>query len=610
MHKKVLFVLLLFTLFLLAACQQDKDVPETVVTRIVTSTNEVVVTEVITQETVVTRVVVEERLVTPTPTPLPAGGEIVTASLADIRSLNPVLSNDGASSTVTGQLFVSLLALDPQTGALIPRAAAEWTVSEDGLTYTFNLRQDITWSDGTPFTADDVAFTFQAITTPELNSPHLPNFVNISRWQVANANTLVVELGAPDCTAIYAFNVGLIPAHLYNNDPLNILNSEENLAPTVTSGPFLFEEYQPGQQVRLVANPTYYAGQPLVSSWTMKIYPNAIPMLNDLLAGAIDYTTVDAEFVGRVESAMARGADVEINKWFVNGFTYLAFNLADPANPQNGWLDENEDGAYNLGEPVQTQDPHPVLSDVAVRQAIALALDYDDIISQAVYGQGGRVVADISPAIDWAYNDALIPYEPDMAQAVALLDGAGWALVEPEDEESPAIRAKGDVPLALTITLNAGNPSREQVALLVAEQLGKLGFAMTVEVLPFDEAVLKLRNQTFDMAVAGWLDVNPEPDDSNFLSYTQDTVGMGFNFASYYNEGVEENLARGRNVAGCAAADRASFYQTNQELVYQDIPYIPLYAPLVNVVWNTRLQNFQPSGWNLLANVHEWYVTE
>lgn len=610
MHKKVLFALLLFTLFLLAACQQDNDSPETVVTRVVTSTNEVVVTEVITQETVITRVVVEERIVTPTPTPLPAGGEIVTASLADIRSLNPVLSNDGASSTVTNQLFLSLLALDPQTGALIPRAAADWTVSADGLTYTFNLRQDITWSDGTPLTANDVAFTFQAITTPELNSPHLPNFLNITNWQVENDNTLVVELGAPDCTAIYAFTVGLIPAHVYDNDPLNLLTSNETLAPTITSGPFLFEAYQPGQEVQLVANPAYYAGHPRVDSWTMKIYANAIPMLNDLLAGVIDYTTVDAEFVGRVESAMARGAEVQINKWFVNGFTYLAFNLADPANPQNGWLDENEDGRYNPGEPVQIQDPHPVLSDLAVRQAITYALNYDDIISQAVYGQGGRVVADISPAIDWAYNDALTPYEPDVAQAIALLDGAGWVLVEPEDEEEPVIRAKGDVPLALTITLNAGNPSRERVALLVEEQLEQLGFAITVEVLPFEEAVLKLRNQTFDMAVTGWLDVNPEPDDSNFLSYTEDTVGLGFNFASYYNETVEENLTRGRSMVGCAAADRGSFYQANQELVYQDIPYIALYAPLVNVVWSTRLQNFQPSGWNLFANVEEWYVTD
>ena len=610
MHKKVLFTLLLFSLFLVAACQQDNESPETVVTRIVTNTNEVVVTEVVTQETVVTRVMVEERLVTPTPPPLPSGGEIVTASLADIRSLNPVLSNDGASSTVTSQLFLSLLTLDPQTGALMPRAAADWTVSADGLTYTFNLRPDITWSDGTPFTADDVAFTFQAITTPELNSPHLSNFLNIANWQVETANTLIVELGAPDCTAIYAFTVGLIPAHAYDNNPLNLLTSDESLAPTVTSGPFLFEAYQPGQAVQLVANPAYYAGQPLVNSWTMKIYANAIPMLNDLLAGVIDYTTVDAEFVGRVESAMARGAEVQINKWFVNGFTYLAFNLADPANPQNGWLDENEDGLYNPGEPMQIQDPHPVLSDLAVRQAIAYALNYDDIISQAVYGQGGRVVADISPAIDWAYNDTLTPYEPDVAQAIALLDEADWVLVEPEDEEDPAIRAKGDVPLALTITLNAGNPRRERVALLVKEQLEQLGFVITVEVLPFDEAILKLRNQTFDMAVTGWLDVNPEPDDSNFLSYTEDTVGLGFNFASYYNEIAEENLTRGRSMVGCAAADRATFYQANQELIYQDIPYIPLYAPLVNVVWSTRLQNFQPSGWNLFANVHEWYVTD
>ncbi len=367
--------------------------------------------------------------------------------------------------------------------------------------------------------------------------------------------------------------------------------------------------------MRLIANPGYYRGQPRLASWTMQIYPNAIPMLNDLLAGSIDYTTVDAEFVNRVESAMARGAAVQIDKWFVNGFTYLAFNLADPNNPQNGWSDENGDGIYTPGEPAQAQDPHPILGDPAVRQAIAYALDYDEIITQAIYGQGGRVVADISPAIDWAYNDTLTPYEQNLAEANALLDAAGWTLLptetEAETEEAPPPqRVRDELPLALTLTVNSGNESRERVATLVQSQLAQLGFAVTIQIVPFEEAVAALRNQTFDMAITGWLDVNPEPDDTGFLSYTQDQVGLGFNFASYYNEAVETNLNEGRTVAGCAAADRTPFYQANQELVYQDIPYIPLYAPLINVVWSNRLQNFRTNAWNLYENVHEWYVTE
>lgn len=606
MVKKVLFILLIFWLMALVACQNDN--AQTVVTRLVSDTTEVVVTSVVNQETVVTRVV--EVIVTPTPTPLPDGSEIVTASLADIHTLNPILSNDGASTTAISQMFLSLLTLDAQSGAIMPLVAQDWSVSEDGLTYLFTLRPNMTWSDGTPLTAHDAAFTFAALTTPELNSPYQANFTNIADWQVVDETTLEVQLTNPDCTSIYAFTVGLLPAHVYNNDPANIPNSPEIMAPSVVSGPFAFAAYEPGQFVQLTANANYFLGKPLAAAWQMKIYPSAIPMINDLLAGAIDYTTLDAEFVSRVESAMARGADVQIDKWFVNGFTYLAFNLADPANPQNGWMDENEDGLFTPGEPVQTQTPHPILGDRAVRQAIALALNYEDIVAQAVYGQGGRVVADISPAINWAYNDTLTPYENNLAQASELLDSAGWLLVEPDDPEERAIRLKNEVPLALTITMNADNQGRERIAQLVKQELEALGFTITIESLPFDEAITKLQGQTFDMAITGWLDVHPEPDDSSFLSYRQDTVGVGFNFASYYNEAVEENLARGRAVAGCAAADRATFYQDNQAILYQEIPYVPLYAPLVNVVWSTHLVNFQPNAWNLHFNVQEWYITE
>jgi hypothetical protein len=121
--------------------------------------------------------------------------------------------------------------------------------------------------------------------------------------------------------------------------------------------------------------------------------------------------------------------------------------------------------------------------------------------------------------------------------------------------------------------------------------------------------VANLVGQTFDVVIIGFGGGAPEPDDSSQFSFVNDEVGAGFNFVSYYNETVEENLAAGKSVAGCAPEDRAPFYQENQEQMFNDIPYIWLYTDLNNAVWWDRVQNYIPNTWNLWYNVEDWYVT-
>ena len=163
-YKKGFFALFALTALVLAACQPQ--VVEVEVTREVANT--VVETRVVEVEgeTVVEQVTrVVEVMATDVPTP--QGGNLVESSFADANTFNPVLGNDSASSDNYGRMFLSMTGLDPFSGAIIPQAAESWEVSDDGLTYTFTLRDDIFWSDGTPFTATDVVFSFDAINTDE-----------------------------------------------------------------------------------------------------------------------------------------------------------------------------------------------------------------------------------------------------------------------------------------------------------------------------------------------------------------------------------------------------------------------------------------------------------
>ncbi|MCA9968076.1 MAG: hypothetical protein KC423_27710, partial [Anaerolineales bacterium] len=98
----------------------------------------------------------------------------------------------------------------------------------------------------------------------------------------------------------------------------------------------------------------------------------------------------------------------------------------------------------------------------------------------------------------------------------------------------------------------------------------------------------------------------PEPDDSSQFSYVNDEVGAGFNFVSYYNATVEDNLAQGKSVPGCVETERAPFYQSNQVEIYNDVPYSFLYIPLANTVWRDRLQGIEPNPWSLRYNIEQW----
>ncbi|MDJ0752199.1 MAG: ABC transporter substrate-binding protein [Ardenticatenaceae bacterium] len=604
----LLILLLGAVISLLIACQPQ--VVEVEVTREVVETQEVVVTEEV--EVVVTEEVQVEVVVEATEVPPPQGGNVVESSFADLNTLNPVLGNDNASSTVYTRMFASLARLDPVSGAIIPYLADSWDVSEDGLTYTFTIREDAVWSDDTPITAQDIAFTFDAINTDEVASPRRSNFTEVDSWAVIDDKTFELTLKSVDCTVLANLGPqGIIPAHAYDGDPLNIPDSEENTAPSIVSGPFQFVDWIPDDRATLAANPNYFLGQPNVDTWTFRVYADQSAEIAGLLANEHTYTDpIGPQFVSVIEGEVAGGRDMGVQKYFSNGYTFVGYNLANPENPQNGWDDLDGDGVWTDGEPPLEQDPHPVLGQLEVRQAIANSIDYTGIINKVIFGQGGPTVANVWPSITWAYNNDLTPYEQDLELAAQILADAGWTPGSETNDAGVPILEKDGQQLRLRLMTNAGNETRENIGIIMKDVLDQLGFSIELDYKEFGTVVQDLLGQTYDMVIIGFGGGPPEPDDSSQFSYKNDEVGAGFNFVSYYNEDFEANLDAGKAVPGCSEDERASFYVENQELMYNDLPYSFFYIPLNSgVAWN-QLSEITPNTWDTYYNMEQWFFTQ
>jgi peptide/nickel transport system substrate-binding protein len=378
-----------------------------------------------------------------------------------------------------------------------------------------------------------------------------------------------------------------------------------NNEPAVTNGPFTFKEWVHDDHVTLERNPDYVLGGPNLDGWIYRVFADTSAELAAFLAGEIDLFGVGPQYVSVIEGEIAKGSPVAMKKFFNDGYTYVGFNMGDPDSPELGFIDDNEDGVWQEGEAVNLeQTPHPILQELAVRKAIALSLDYTNIINKVAFGQGAPMVANVLPAIEWAYASDLQPYELDTDAAAALLDEAGWVRA---DEES--VRMKDGEPLALRILTNAGNETRENIAAIMKDNLDSLGFDITLDILEWGTVVPNLLGQQFDMIIIGWIGMGSDPEDSVFWAFRNDYPGGGFNFVSYYNENVDKWLDDAKSLPGCDTAARGELYRQIQGQIHEDVPYAFLYNPLGNTIWNTRLQGVNPGPWSTYYNVQEWYIS-
>lgn len=502
---------------------------------------------------------------------------------ADSTTFNTILQTEAVDSLIQSFVFPQLTRNNLETGQPEPNLAT-WEVSDDGLTYTFTIRDDANWSDGMPITAQDAVFTLNALTNENIET--FRAITGLSAVNVVDDKTFEIVLEQPTCGLFSELSFGIMPAHGFAEDYGDFTTSAFNLGPEISGGPFTFVERSTDEFLRFAANDTYFDGRPNIDQLVIQVIPDNDVRTQAIQSGSIDYTVVTAEQA----ELLADAENVEVISYPINGWYMNMFNLADPANVSPA---RDEEG--NLIE----QAPHPILSDVRVRQALIMGWDHEDALFLA--GESALPLpGPVTPTLPDAFDSSLAPYAYDPDAAAALLEEAGWV-----DGDGDGIREKDGMPLELGLIYLAAN---ENDATLMADYWSDLG--VKVNLTTGEQGAMindRLVPQNFDMFIIGISWNQPTPDVMlNFLYNSANDFGT--NFASFVNEefdGLLTELA----TASCDPAERQGTYYRLQEIAHEDAIADYLYTQVAHVAKSPRVTGIEFSTWGTTP-INQWMLAD
>jgi peptide/nickel transport system substrate-binding protein len=444
------------------------------------------------------------------------GGTLRVGLSADPAELDPHKTSLTAAWHVLEHIYEGLVttnaALEP-----VPVLAEEWEISEDGLTYTFKLRQGVTFHNGREFVADDVKYSYERILDPETASPNVSELGSIETIEVVDPSTVIITLNAPDSSflaKLMGTSIAIVPKEEVeaNGDLMQV---------AVGTGPFQFVEYVPNSVVTLERYPDYWEeGKPYLDGLEMQIVPDNTSRTTALVTGTVDfieYAPVQDLPIFESDETIKVAGDQNTN------IRYMAINVS--------------------------REP---FTDVRVRQAIAMVIDRGPIIDSAVFG-AGTATNILFPESYWAGFPSEIP-EPDIEGAKQLLAEAGY----PDGFKT-------------SILSWAQYAFLSNAAIVIQEQLKQIGIEAELEL---QENAIYLENYfagNFDLSVTG-TSAYVDPNDVVLANFG---TGESNNGIGYSNPEMDELIAQAMEETD--QAERAKIYRRIQEIILEDVVWVNLF---------------------------------
>lgn len=505
-----------------------------------------------------------------------AGGAYIEGVLGYSEAINPILAPlmvqaNPVDQDLSALIFDGLTTLD-ETGLISPSLALEWEISEDGTTYEFRLRRGVTWHDGAPFTAADVAFTVQAIQDPNYQGPPALSELwrNVTVEQLDDY-TVRFALAEPFPSFLHYTTIGLLPSHLLSNVPADDLPAHEfSTNHPVGTGMFMVESVSPDRVV-LAANPDFWGPRPYLEQVEFWFYGNWAGLLEDYERGAIhgmhpptlqDLPTLVGMPGLRLYSAQSTGY----------GLIYL--------NQQNESL--------------------PFFQEKEVRQALLYALDRPTLIAQVLGGQGLIANSPILPTT-WAYDPSVQQYHYDPERAIGLLDASGW-----QDSNADRIRDKDGVELAFTL-LTTNDPTMTQLAQEITHQWSAIGVDATVRTVSNDAVARYIQTRDFEASLIE-IGLTADPDPYPLWHSTQAESGQ--NFSGFASEEADVVMEEARFTADLER--RTELYHTFQQIFAEEVPSLLIYYPIYTYAVDEQVHEVQLSPLlhtkDRFRNIKAWYV--
>src|SRR3954447_2254749 len=501
------------------------------------------------------------------------GGQVIVGLSQEPTVFNPLKSTLEVDRGVQYAIFDSLWRID-QDAALIPNLATEIPsvenggISEDGLTYTFHLRDDAKWHDGEPFTAADVVFSHNTIVNPDFVAGTRIGHDQVTEISAPDDKTVTMTLKEPYAPFLIVWaDTYLVPEHLLK-DVADLNTAEFNSTAPVGTGPFAFVERVPGDHITLNANPTYHGPGPYLDTVIFKYVPDLTVLFTQFKTSEIDVTGLQGITADNFSEAQTL-EDKVINHE-LTGFVEFIY--------------------MNFGK--------PVFQDKAVREALYAAMDKDNIINQVYYGVHSPTESYLAQK-SWAYNPDLTAQVYDVEAAKKILDVAGWT------PGAGGIREKDGAKLSFTNSTTAGNKVREQAQQYLQQTWKEAGIDMQINNMP--AAVIwgdYFNLSQYDSVMVGWTNP-PDPDGtSRFHSaYIPAQGGGGQNTMQYKNPELDK-LWEAR-VKELDQEKRAEIYRQAQQILRDDLAYLPIFQYVIPEGTKEGLENYKQ---NAFVVSNQWNI--
>jgi len=456
---------------------------------------------------------------------------LIAAIGGEPDQLDPHKTSSYFSFQVLENVYDTLVEPDDNL-EMVPALAESWEISDDLLTWTFNLREGVTFHDGSDFTADDVVYSYRRIIDEALNPSW--RFGAVTDIQAADDYTVVITVGSPSPNLLA--NLGGYKGLAIVNEP-NIASGDVVTNP-VGTGPFMMEKNVSRSYIKLAANPDYWGGAPALDGVEFRFISDGSTALTALRNGEIHWTdSIQPQDV----AGLASEDGIVLGKLGSSDYWYLAMNQA-----RAPW------------------------NDVRVRQAVAYAVNREDITTAAMLGNATVNQLAIPLSSSWATDYS--PFTTDLVKAKALMAEAGVSSA------------------TMNLMVSSDYPETVAAAQVISAQLAEIGITVEITTLDFSTWLAEQAAGNFDMLMMGWLG-NIDPDDFYFAQHHS----TGWANAQKYNNPEVDALLEAGQVETDAEA-RKQYYADAARIIADEVSYLYLYNPDVVQAWGADVSGYVARG--------------
>ena len=512
------------------------------------------------------------------------GGFIIEGVVGVPQTINPVTTNPFTSPEVDNGLvaliYSGLLKATP-TGTLIPDLAKDYTISEDGLVYTFTLKDNLSWHDDEPITSDDVSFTIQKAQDPKIDSKYKANWVGTT-VTTPDKKTVIFTLSEPYSPFLQNTTLGILPKHLWENVSSDTFEHHQLNTMPIGSGPYKISKVVKNnsddtiEYYELVAFENYAMGKPYINKIRVQFYTDEDTLLEAYEKGVV--TNINS-------------VPPETAKKLAGDYPY---QLAHLPRVFGVFFNQNE---------------AKIFSDKTVREALSLAINKKEIIDEIFYGFATEIDGPIPPgALGFMVQEkTLITSDDRIEKAKKILKESGWS---PNKEGILTKKTTGGVQM-LTFSISTTKASElSAVAYKLKESWEKLGAKVDMK---FFETTNDLKNHAirqrkYEILLFGEI-IGRDSDPFAFW-HSSGRLDPGLNVALYTNIAVDKALELAR--ATTSIQSRIEQYEIVQKAIAEDIPAIFIYSPKFIYFTRDNIMKLQLHTLNTpserFLNVHEWFI--